>query len=99
MTSPLSQLIRTSLGPARPVPLILPAGRALILSISSMLRNHDLDLPAADVTPGQPLWLLPTPEVSLIPTSKSDLPPLQLQLAVEHVASDGLHQRPTPALH
>ncbi len=46
-----------------------------------MLRNRDLDLPAADVPPGLPPWLLPTPEVSLTPTSKSDLPPLQLQLA------------------
>ncbi len=82
-----SQLIRTSLGPARPVPLILPAGRALIRSISSVLRNHDLDLPAAEVLTGPPPWILPTPEVSLTPTSNSDLPPLQLQLALEHVAT------------
>ncbi len=59
-----SQLIRTSLGPARPVPPILPAGRALIRSISSLLRNLDLDIPAADVPLGPPQWLLPTPKVS-----------------------------------
>ncbi len=82
-----SQLIRTSLGPARPVPPILPAGRALIRSISSVLCHLDLDLPAADVPPGLPPWLLPTPKVSLTPTAKSDLPPLQLQLALEHVAT------------
>ncbi len=52
-----------------------------------MLRNLDLDIPAADVPPGPPPWLLPTPEVSLTPTSKSDLAPLQLQLALEHVAT------------
>ncbi len=82
-----SQLIKTSLGPTRPVSPILSAGRALIRSISSVLRNLDLDIPAADVPLGPPPWLLPTPEVSLTPTSKSDLPPLQLQSALEHVAT------------
>ncbi|XP_050706751.1 uncharacterized protein LOC126992111 isoform X3 [Eriocheir sinensis] len=82
-----SQLIRMSLGPARPVPPILPAGRALIRSVSSLMRSLDLDIPVADVPPGPPPWLLPMPEVSLTPASKSDPPPLQLQLALEHVAT------------
>ncbi|XP_050738498.1 uncharacterized protein LOC127009443 [Eriocheir sinensis] len=82
-----SQLIRMSLGPARPVPPILPAGRTLIRAVSSLIRSLDLDVRAADVPPGPPPWMLPTPEVSLTPTSKSDPPPLQLQLALEHVAT------------
>ncbi|MPC48410.1 hypothetical protein E2C01_042183 [Portunus trituberculatus] len=32
-----------------------------------------------------PPWKLPSPVVSFTPTTKSDLPPLQLQLALEHV--------------
>ncbi len=64
-----SQLIRMSLGPARPVPPILPAERALIRSVSFLMRSLDLDVPAVDVPPGLPPWLLPTPEVSLTPAS------------------------------
>ncbi len=82
-----SQLIRMSLGPARPVTPILPAGRALIRSVSSLMRSLDLDIPAVDVPPGPPPMLLPTQEVSLTPASKSEPPPLQLQLALEHVAT------------
>ncbi len=54
-----SQLIRMSLGPALPVPPILPAGRALIRFVSSLMRSLDLDIPAVDMHPGPPLWLLP----------------------------------------
>ncbi len=38
-----SQLIKMSLGPALPVPPILPAGRALIRSVSSLMGSLDLD--------------------------------------------------------
>ncbi len=82
-----SQLISTSLGPARHVPPILSAGRTLIKNVSSLMRSLELDIPAVDVPPGPPPWLLPSPEVSFTPTSKSDPPLLQLQLALEHVAT------------
>ncbi|RUM30837.1 MAG: hypothetical protein DSY42_03735, partial [Aquifex sp.] len=82
-----SQLIRTSLRPNSPVPPILPSGRALINTVSSMLRSLNLAVVIADVPPGPPPWMLPVPEVSFTPTSKSDLPSLQLQLALEHVAT------------
>ena len=82
-----SQLLRTSLGPNSRVPPILPGGRALIKSVCSSLRSLGLEVPVADVHPGPPPWLLPTPLVSFTPTTKTDLPPLQLQLALEHVAT------------
>ena len=85
ISSHYSQLIRTSLQPNSRLPAILPAGRALIRSVSSVLRSLNLDVPVADVPPGPPPWLLPVPEVSYTPTSKSDLPSLQLQLALQHV--------------
>ncbi len=49
-----SQLLRRSLGPARPVPPILPTGRALIRSVSSLMRSLELDIPVLDVLPGPP---------------------------------------------
>ncbi len=51
------------------------------------MRYLDLDIHAADVPPGSPPWLLPAPEVTFIVASKSDPPPLQLQLDLEHVAT------------
>ncbi len=80
-----SQLIRTSLQPNSRLPAILPAGLALSRSVSFVLRNLNLDVPVADVPPGPPPWLLPEPKVSYTPTSKSDLPSLQLQMALQHV--------------
>ncbi len=74
-------------GPARRVPPILPAGRALIKSVSSLLCSINLDIHVADVPASPPPWLLLTSEVSFTPASKSDLPPFQLQLALEHVAT------------
>ncbi|KAK3884718.1 hypothetical protein Pcinc_011036 [Petrolisthes cinctipes] len=80
-----SQLVRTSLRPNHPVPPILPAGRTLIRSVSSVLRGLNIDIMVADVPPGPPPWMLPTPDVSFTPTSKSELPSLQRQLALEHI--------------
>ena len=79
-------LLRASLGPTPPVPPLLPPGRRLIKSVSSMLHSLNLQVLVADVPPGPPPWKLPSPVVSFTPTSKSDLPSLQLQLALEHVA-------------
>ena len=79
-------LVRASLGPVPPVPPLLPPGRRLIRSVSSMLRGLNLQVLVADVPPGPPPWMLPSPVVSFTPTAKSDPPPLQLQLALEHVA-------------
>ncbi len=49
-----------------------------------MLSSLNLDVPVADVPPGPPPWLLPVSEVSYTPTSKSHLPSLQLQMALQH---------------
>ncbi len=95
-----SQLIRTPLGPARPVPPILPAGRALIRSISAVLRNLDLDISAADVPPGPP-------PVAFINAKGKLNSYIQVGSASPTTAvgpktrgdSDVLHHSPTPALH
>ncbi|MPC91454.1 hypothetical protein E2C01_086492 [Portunus trituberculatus] len=55
------------------------------MAASSVFRSLNLDVPIADVPPGPPPWLLPIPEVTYTPTSKSDLPSLQRQLALQHV--------------
>ncbi|XP_045114076.1 uncharacterized protein LOC123506217 [Portunus trituberculatus] len=78
-------LVRASLGPASAVPPLLPSSRRLIRSVSSCLRSVDLQVLVADVVPGPPPWKLPSPVVSFTPTAKCDPPPLQLQLALEHV--------------
>ncbi|MPC18494.1 hypothetical protein E2C01_011379 [Portunus trituberculatus] len=82
-----SLLIRTSLTPNSPLPPLLPVGRVFIQRVSSMLRSLNLEVLVADVPPGPPPWMLSIPAVSFIPTSKSDPPYLQLQLALEHVAT------------
>ena len=79
-------LVRDTLGPAPPALPLLPSGRRLLKSVSSFLRSLDLHVPAADIPPGPPPWKLPSPVVSFTPTGKCDPPPLQLQLALEHVA-------------
>ena len=46
-----------------------------------------MQFPATDVPPGLPPWMLPTPVLSFTPTTKADHLHLQLQLALEHVAT------------
>ena len=82
-----SILIRSSLRPNFPIPRILPTGRLLFKSVSSMLRRLEINVTATEVPPGPPPWMQPTPEVSFTPTTKSDPPTLQQQLALEHVAT------------
>ena len=52
-----------------------------------MLSSVNLDILDADLMSGPPPWMLPMPEVSFTSISKSDLPSLQLQLALEHLAT------------
>ena len=80
-----SQVVRRSLDPPFPTPDALPGGRTLVNNISKMLRRLDIDVPVAKIPPGPPTWLQPTPVVSFNPTSKSDFPPLQKQLALESI--------------
>lgn len=79
-------LVRDSLGPAPPAPPLLPSGRRLIRTVSSLLRSLDIHVLAADILPGPPPWMLQSPVVSFTPTSKCDPPSLQLQLTLEHIA-------------
>ncbi|MPC33906.1 hypothetical protein E2C01_027274 [Portunus trituberculatus] len=80
--------LRLSLGLTSPIPSVRATGPTLIKSVSSVLRSVILDVLAADVLPGPSPWMLPTSEVSFTPTTKTDSPPaLQLQLALQHVAT------------
>ena len=80
-----SQVVRRSLDPPFPTSDTLPGGRTLVNNVSKMLRRLDIDVPVAEIPPGPPPWLQPTPIVSFNPTSKSDFPPLQKQLALESI--------------
>ncbi|KAK3893650.1 hypothetical protein Pcinc_002563 [Petrolisthes cinctipes] len=45
----------------------------------------NIDIMVVDVPSVPPPWMLPTPDASFTPTSKSELPFLQQQLALEHI--------------
>ncbi len=96
VSTPLTyhQIIRrnhNSLGPVQRVLPILPTGRRVIRSVSSLLRSLDLQVFAPNVPPSLPLWTMPTPKVSFTPTNKSDLR--------TRSAGDILHQGSTSPLH
>ncbi|MPC57725.1 hypothetical protein E2C01_051712 [Portunus trituberculatus] len=67
LKSPSLWLRLLSLGPTSPIPPILPSGRALIRSVSSLLRSPNLDVLAVDVSPGPTPWMLSSPEVPFTP--------------------------------
>lgn len=82
-----ADVLRTSLLPAAPLPLLRPGVRTLMSTISSTLRNLNIDVPVAEVDHGPPPWRIPRPEVFFTDTSKSASPLLQKQLALEHIAN------------
>ena len=85
--------IRASLDPAAPRPLLRPGGRTLVSTICSNIRRLNINILAENVDHGFPPWQTPVPEVSYTPVTKTDLPQLQQQRALETIArlSSSLH--------
>ena len=81
-----SHILRASLQPDAPRHHLRPGARILITTVSSILRRH-INVPVAEVDHGPPPWKLPRPRIWFTPTSKSDLPLLQRQLALESIAN------------
>ena len=79
-------IIQTSLDPAAPRPQLRPGGQSLVRTVTSSISRLDITIVAANVDPGLPPWRTPMPAVSYTPSSKSDLPQLQKQLALATIA-------------
>ena len=82
-----SHTLRTSLVPAAPRHLVRPGLRTLVTTVCSTLQRLDLRVPMDEVDHGPPPWRISQPQVTFTPTSKTDPPPLQKQLALEHIRS------------
>jgi len=79
--------IRTSLAPDAPRPPLRPGGCNLMKVVCDKLQDLNVNVPAPAVVPELPPWRVPHPAVTYTPTSKSDPPLLQKQLALETIAS------------
>ena len=82
-----SQTIRNALQPRSRIPPLQAGGRLLIKTVSTLLQRLDINIPEAEVFHGPPPWMIPTPLVSFTPTSKTAVPALQRQLALEAIAA------------
>ena len=82
-----SRTVRDALPPRPRIPPLLPGGRTLIKAVSSILLRLNMDVPEAELFPGPPPWLLPTPQVSYTLVSTSVLPAIQRQLALAAIAT------------
>ncbi|XP_076057288.1 uncharacterized protein LOC143034828 [Oratosquilla oratoria] len=78
--------IQTSINLAEPRPQLRPGGCSLVLNISSNIRRLNINILTENEDPGLPPWQTPMPTVTYTPTTKSDLPQLQKQLALETIA-------------
>ncbi|XP_076043611.1 uncharacterized protein LOC143026727 [Oratosquilla oratoria] len=78
--------IQTSIDLAEPRPQLRPGGCSLVLNISSNIRRLNINILTENEDPGLPPWQTPMPTVTYTPTTKSDLPQLQKQLALETIA-------------
>ena len=81
-----SHTIRTSLDPAAPRPLLRQGGRTLVTTVCSSIRRLNINILAENVDRGLPPWRTPVPAISYTPASKTDLPQLQQQRALETIA-------------
>lgn len=91
--------ISTSLDPTVPRPLLRPGGRTLVSVICSNIRRLNINILAVNVDRGFPPWQTPVPAVSYTPTTKTDLPQLQRQRALETIARLSSSQRVTHHLY
>ncbi|XP_045106666.1 uncharacterized protein LOC123501726 [Portunus trituberculatus] len=78
--------IRASLDPAAPRPLLRPGGRTLVSSVCSHIRRLNINVMTENVAPGLPPWQTPVPAVSYTPGTRTDLPQLLHQRALETIA-------------
>ncbi|XP_076036221.1 uncharacterized protein LOC143022108 isoform X1 [Oratosquilla oratoria] len=78
--------IQTSIDLAEPRPQLRPGGCSLVLNISSNIRRLNINILTENEDLGLPPWQTPMPTVTYTPTTKSDLPQLQKQLALETIA-------------
>ncbi|XP_076069782.1 uncharacterized protein LOC143041660 [Oratosquilla oratoria] len=78
--------IQTSIDLTEPRPQLRPGGRSLVLNIISNIRRLNIKFLTENEDPGLPPWQTPMPTVTYTPTTKSDLPQLQKQLALETIA-------------
>lgn len=85
LTPHYSHVLRASLDPAAPRLPLRPGVRTLVNTVCSTLQRLDLRVPVDEVDHGPPPWKIPQPQVTFTPTSKAAPPPLQKQLALEHI--------------
>lgn len=78
--------IRASLDPAAPRPLLRPGGRTLVSAVCSSIQSLNINVLAENVAPGLPPWQTPVPAVSYTPVTRTDLPQLLQQRALETIA-------------
>ncbi|XP_068207780.1 uncharacterized protein, partial [Palaemon carinicauda] len=80
-----SNIIRTSLDLDAPRPQLRQGGRTLVSTVCSSIRGLDINIVAENVDHGLAPWQTPVPEISYTPVSKTDLPQLQQQRALETI--------------
>ncbi|ROT83564.1 hypothetical protein C7M84_023256 [Penaeus vannamei] len=79
---------KTSLAPDAPRPPLRPGSGNLMKKVYDKLQDLNVDVPAPAVVPELPPWRNPHPAVIYTPTSRSDPPLLQKQLAMVIIASN-----------
>ncbi|XP_068245269.1 uncharacterized protein [Palaemon carinicauda] len=82
-----SNIIRNSLNLDVPRPQLCQGGRKLVSTVCSSIRGLDINIVAENVDHGLAPWQTPVPAISYTPVSKTDLPQLQQQRALETIDS------------
>ncbi|XP_064120882.1 uncharacterized protein LOC135225541 [Macrobrachium nipponense] len=80
-----SNIIRTSLDLDAPRPQLRQGGRTLVSTVCSSIRGLDINIVAENVDHGLAPWQTSVPAISYTPVSKTDLPQLQQQRALETI--------------
>ncbi|XP_066974195.1 uncharacterized protein [Macrobrachium rosenbergii] len=80
-----SHIIRTSLDLDAPRPQLRQGGRKLVNTVCSSIWELNVNIVAEDVDHGLAPWQTPVPAISYTPVSKTDLPQLQRQRALETI--------------
>lgn len=82
-----SYVLRASLDPVAPSLPLRSGVRTIVSLVFSSLQHLHLDVPVPEVDHGPPPWRILKLYVTVTPTSKTDPPLLQEQLALEHIAA------------
>ncbi|XP_068245268.1 uncharacterized protein [Palaemon carinicauda] len=82
-----SNIIRNSLNLDVPRPQLRQGGHKLVSTVCSSIRGLDINIVAENVDHGLAPWQTPVPAISYTPVSKTDLPQLQQQRALETIDS------------